>query len=214
MILKGNLERIDVDLQKEPMMLRIVLVRSGCTEFDQQERIQGSLDIPLSDAGKAQAELASQELGQFAISLVYTAPDKAAVKTGERIAAVQNVKLKELDALSNLNHGLWHGKLVSEVKQQQPKVYRQWQEHPETVCPPEGETLQCAQERIRKVLQKIVKKHREGMVALVVSEPLATLVQSALSDSDVGDLWRGSLNCGQWIVLDVAPDRLQRVSAG
>lgn len=203
-----------MDLQKQSMMLRIVLVRSGCTEFDQQERIQGSLNIPLSDAGKAQAEATASELSQFTIVQVYTAPDKAAVKTGERIAAVQHVKVKELNALANLNHGLWHGKLVSEVKQQQPKVYRQWQEHPETVCPPEGETLQCAQERIRKVLQKVVKKHRDGMVALVVSEPLATLVQSALSDSDFGDLWRGSLNCGQWVVLDVAPDRLQRVSAG
>ena len=33
------------------------------------------------------------------------------------------------------------GMLVEEVKQKQPRVYRQWLEHPETVCPPEGETV-------------------------------------------------------------------------
>ena len=31
--------------------------------------------------------------------------------------------------------------LFDEVKSKQPRVYRQWQEQPDTVCPPEGETL-------------------------------------------------------------------------
>ena len=40
-----------------------------------------------------------------------------------------------------MNHGLWQGMIIDEVKRKQPKVYKQWQEHPENVCPPEGEML-------------------------------------------------------------------------
>ena len=188
-------------------MLRIVLIRPGCTDFDEQRRIQGSLDLPLSDEGQEQVVGLADQLSDLELSAVYVAPDEASTKTGQAIAKRQHLKVKELDSLANLNHGLWHGKLVSEVKQQQPKVYRQWQENPETICPPEGETVQSAQDRVRKVLMKIIKKHKEGMVGLVVSEPLASMVRCALLDTELRDLWQGSLNCGQWVVLEVVPER-------
>ena len=35
--------------------------------------------------------------------------------------------------------------LIDDVKRKQPKVYRQWQEQPEIICPPEGEMLSEAQ---------------------------------------------------------------------
>ena len=39
--------------------------------------------------------------------------------------------------------------LVSDVKRKQPRVYKRWQEQPESVCPPEGEMLGEADERVR-----------------------------------------------------------------
>ncbi len=55
------------------------------------------------------------------------------------ISEALGLKLKKLDHMENLNQGLWQGVLIDDVRVKQPKVYRQWQEHPETVCPPEGE---------------------------------------------------------------------------
>ena len=66
-------------------------------------------------------------------------------KRPRRIGATLDLKVKTLDKLQNLDHGLWQGMLVSDVKTKQPKVYRQWQEQPETVCPPQGETLSDGQ---------------------------------------------------------------------
>ena len=40
-------------------MLTILLIRSGTTEFDAQGRIQGTLDVPLSDEGLRQARAAA-----------------------------------------------------------------------------------------------------------------------------------------------------------
>ncbi len=44
--------------------------------------------------------------------------------------------------MQNLNLGLWQGMQVAEVRHKQPKVYRQWQEQPENVCPPDGEMIE------------------------------------------------------------------------
>ena len=54
--------------------------------------------------------------------------------------------------MQNLNQGLWQGMLVEDVRHKQPKVYRQWQEQPENVCPPEGEMLEQADERVRAAM--------------------------------------------------------------
>ena len=54
--------------------------------------------------------------------------------------------------MQNLNLGLWQGMQVSEVRYKQPKVYRQWQEQPENVCPPEGEMIEQAEQRIRTAM--------------------------------------------------------------
>ena len=82
--------------------------------------------------------------------------------------------VKEVEGLRNLNQGLWQGLTIEEVRRKYPKVAKQWQESPETVCPPEGETVAEALDRVKKVLRKAMK--RDGDVALVVCEPLATLI--------------------------------------
>jgi broad specificity phosphatase PhoE len=189
-------------------MLQIVLVRPGSTDFDEQGRIKGTLDIPLSENGTGQVARAVVELGGLDIEAVYSAPCEAAEKTAEAVAKSHGLKSKRLEKLRNLNHGLWHGKLIEEVKQCQPKVYRQWQDHPETVCPPEGESLSSAQERVRVSLQKLMKRHKHGVIALVVPEPLASLVRCFLDASELGDLWKAECDCGRWEMIDIQPEKL------
>ena len=67
--------------------------------------------------------------------------------------------------------------LVEDVRHKQPKVYRQWQEQPENVCPPEGEMLSEADERVRAALVKLLKRHKEGVIGLVLPEPLLSLAR-------------------------------------
>ena len=70
------------------------------------------------------------------------------MQTAEQIARSLGVKRKKIERLQNLHQGLWEGMLVEDVRHKQPKVYRQWQEQPENVCPPEGEMLSEADQRV------------------------------------------------------------------
>ena len=123
----------------------------------------------------------------------------------EMVADRLEVKVKRIDNLHNLDHGLWHGKLIEEVKQCQPKVYRLWQEQPEAVCPPEGETVAAARLRVQKALKRLLKKHKRGVVGIVVSEPLASIARCCLRGGDLGDLWKSECDFGAWENIDIEP---------
>lgn len=187
-------------------MLRIVLIQPGSTDFDEQGRIKGTLDVPLSENGTHQVVRTVGELTDLGIEIVYASPSESAEQTAATLAESLNIKVKTVDKLCNLNHGLWHGKLIEEVKQTQPKVYRQWQENPDSICPPDGELLDEARQRVDSVLAKITKKHKDGVVAIVVPEPLASLVRTALDQRELGDLWKVECDTCRWEMLDVLPE--------
>src|SRR5437868_6704831 len=153
-------------------MVQMIVVRAGATDFDEQGRIKGTLDIPLSDAGQSQVGHVVAELHETPIDHIYTSPCRSARQTAEALAIDHRLKLKTLDELQNLNHGLWHGKLVDEVRVSQPKVFRQLQDHPETVCPPQGEPVAAAIERVRTLISRLIRNHRNGRVAIGVPEPV------------------------------------------
>lgn len=191
--------------QKNGKMLRIVLIRPGETDFDEQGRIKGTLDIPLNERGGLQVDRTADDLEDIHIERIYCSPCLSAEETAKRLSAELGIKVKTLDNLANLDHGLWQGKLISEVKQTQPKVYRRWQDSPETVCPPNGETVSAARDRVRKSLKKLLRRHRSGVVALVVPEPLASMVRSLLEQSELGDMWQAERDDGHWQLIDVEP---------
>ena len=189
-------------------MVRIVLIRPGATEYVQQGRIQGSLEVPLSQEGTGEAARISNELVGLEIDAVYSSGCEHALETANAIATALGVKVKPLEGLQNLDHGLWQGMLVEEIKRKQPKVYRQWQDQPESVCPPGGETLNEAQERVRAAMKKLLKKQKHGTVALIVPEPLASLLRAYLEHTEVGDLWRAGAIHGTWEIIEVEPHSL------
>jgi phosphoserine phosphatase len=176
-------------------MVQIVLIRPGATEYDLQGRIQGTLDIPLSDQGRDEVRLTANQIKNRSIAALYSAPGNAATESAHILADALGIKSKTVEALRNLNQGLWQGMLVDEVKQKQPKVYRQWQEQPENVCPPDGEMISEAQERVDDSLDRLLKKHRSGAIGIVVPEPLASIVVHRLTGGELAELWKPRNGC-------------------
>lgn len=186
-------------------MPRILLVLPGSTDFDENGRIQGTLDIPLSEEGSREVARLAAELKERSIEAVYASQGEPAKSTAQTIAAALGVRFKPLEELDNLNHGLWQGMLVDDVRRKQPKVYRQWQEQPDSVHPPEGETLAEAGDRVESALRKLLRKHRDGTFAVVVPEPLASIVRERLGGVEIGDLWRACASRhGCWEAFDVS----------
>ena len=179
------------------------MLRPGSTDFDEQGRITGQLDIPLSELGREQVSQSVAELASQPIDAIYSCPCQSAAQTAAALSQASGARVKKLEKLDNLDQGLWHGKLIDEVKQHQPRVYKQWQDKPETVCPPGGESLGDMRERVESSVKKLLKKHRSGVIALIAPEPLASLVRSYVTDTDVGDLWKAECEKANWELISV-----------
>ncbi len=165
------------------MTTQVVLIRPGATLYDEENRVQGVLDVPLSDRGRAEVADLADRLSGTPLTVLYSGPGESVVRTAEAVGKVLNLKARTLVELRNLDHGLWQGLQIDEIKRRNLKLFRQWQEDPRTVCPPRGETFEAAFDRIRGVLKPILRKHREEGIGLVVADPVARLISGLLRQS-------------------------------
>ena len=157
--------------------ITVHFVEATGTELHDQGRICGSLDVPLSAKGQRQAAELAEAYSDFSIDKIYVANCLFARQTAELIGKKHRVKIKTIDAWQNADHGLWHGKSVEELKETLPKFYRQWQDSPESVAPPEGETFAEVAQRCKARVEKIKTKHTEGAVLIVAPQPLLDILE-------------------------------------
>ncbi len=159
-----------------------VLIRSGETDFDVEARVQGTLDLPLTIQGRTEVDAAAEELRSIPLEVIYCCPGEPAFSTARVIGRALDLPVKPLGELDNMHFGLWQGMPVDEIRRKQPKVFRQWQEEPTSVCPPEGETFADVYARVLDSLKKPLKK---GVpFAIVAPEPLATLIGCILKGEE------------------------------
>lgn len=184
-------------------MVRIILIHPGATSYTREGRIQGNLDLPLSEEGQTEVAQLAESLQTQGIEILYAPDSEPAWETAQTLGSLLGVKVKKLERMENLNYGLWQGIPIEEVRHKHPRVYRQWQEQPEIVCPPEGEMLAEADVRVQVAVARLLKKHPEGIIGLVVSEPLASLVRRNLTGQALGDLWKALGVHGDFQVLEV-----------
>lgn len=193
----------------------LVVIRAGTTDYDLQGRIRGTLDMPLAPEGVAEAMAAAASLAATPLDAVYVAPERASRETAGHVARAVGLRPRPLDGLANFDQGLWQGMLVEEIRIKQPRVYRQWQDNPWAVSPPEGELLEEACGRVEAALERIQRRHPAGRIAIVVPPPLDQLVRWLAAGIAIDDLWsRGAADqavvelplAAQWL----RPERLQR----
>lgn len=185
-------------------MTKIVLIRPGATEWDEQRRIQGMLDMPLSPLGADEVSNLIEQLQELKLDVMYCADCEPTQETARAVAAALNVKLKKLENMQDVDPGLWQGMLVEEVKRKQPTVYRQWQEQPESMCPPQGESLASARKRVGATLNKLLRRHADDVIGLVVPCTLAGLVKTHFGRKQI-DLWQAGAEHGRWEIIEVEP---------
>ena len=162
-------------------MTIVAVVRPGWTDFDEQHRLIGSLDLPLCPRGAQQVAALVEKLRALPAppEAVVCGMTQPATCTADAIAEAFDLTARKSEELSNINQGLWQGSTLEEIGRRMPRVFNQWQEAPETICPPEGEPWEEAADRVQRALKKPLRKF--DSLVIVASEPLASLVSSLLT---------------------------------
>jgi broad specificity phosphatase PhoE len=192
-------------------MAQVLLIRAGTTLYDEQNRVQGTLDIPLSERGRAEATRLAESLAgspdRPPLSALYCGPGESVVRTAETLGKALGLKPRRVDELRNLDQGLWQGLQVEEIKRRNTKLFRQWIEDPRTICPPQGEMVEDALDRVKIALKPLFRRHPEERFGLVVGEPLARLISCLLRRTPRPQLDE-QLPCCGFERIDVPPELL------
>ena len=170
---------------------RLLLVRHGETDWNRQGRFQGQIDIPLNANGQRQAEAAGRALATVHIDRAYTSAMARPRQTAEAILrAHPGVPLTSSQGLVEIGHGLWEGRLESEIADGWPELLASWKQAPQTVQMPEGENLQQVWDRSLQTWQRMASTLASGETALVVAhDAVNKTILCALLGLTPADIW-------------------------
>ncbi|MBL7156693.1 MAG: histidine phosphatase family protein [Candidatus Omnitrophica bacterium] len=171
-------------------MAQLILIRHGQTNWDREKRVQGALDIPLNAEGEKEAQKISVELSKFKIDNIYSSPVSCSVSTAREIAIPHNIKIKKLNELNELNHGVWQGLCIKDIKKRYKKQYNIWKLSPTSGRPPKGESIRDAYDRAISIMHKIVDKHKGEDTCLVSGGIILSLIKCYIKNADVEHIWK------------------------
>lgn len=148
--------------------MRLILVRHGATDWNQQRRVQGQSDHALSEAGRKEAEAAALALKEEKIEAIYSSPLKRAVETAQAINRFHQLAIKIEDGLKELNIGDLDGLMAEEIRSRYSSFWREWtSEELARAKFPGGESLNEAQQRAWGTIEEITRRHQHGVILAV-----------------------------------------------
>ncbi len=146
------------------MLMKLLLVRHGETDYNAKKLWIGATDIPLNNAGREQARLLAQRMEKEKIDVIFSSPLKRAKETAEIISARYGKAVVFSDKLRERNFGVYEGTPLGKMREAVENsgllfhLFR----------PEAGESDYDVHERVVPFLEKIMREHA-GKTVLIVS---------------------------------------------
>jgi broad specificity phosphatase PhoE len=166
------------------MTTRVLLIRHGATVLTAEDRFAGATDVELSEEGRKQARALGERLSDEKIAAVYASPMKRTRDTADLVRGKHAVDIAIEEGLREIDHGKWEGMTRKEVEASRAEEYAAWEEDPFTFAPEGGENGLSVMARALPAIRAIVKRHPNGVVAVISHKATIRLVLSSLLGID------------------------------
>src|SRR4051812_18031898 len=177
-------------------MTEFLLIRHGETTWNQQGRMQGQHDSPLTPLGLQQARLLGRRLSQVPFTALYSSDLGRAHQTARCIADETGHEIVADRGLRERSFGIFEGLTRLEIEKQHPEENAKFvTRHPDYAMPG-GESTAGFRDRAVASLESIAGRHRGGTI-VVVSHGLVLDVLYRAASGMALDCARGFplLNC-------------------
>jgi broad specificity phosphatase PhoE len=161
----------------------VYLVRHAESDWNVENRFQGSTDRPLTDRGREQARTLAGELAEIPIDAVYASPLRRALDTARIVAAAKGVTPVALAELSEIDVGGWAGLSRSDVESRFPEAFGRWVAGGEGW--EDGESYASMSARVLDAIRRIAEEHPDGIVLVVSHGGPIRAVHAAAARLDV-----------------------------
>ena len=113
----------------------------------------------------------------------------AAIETAQIAAAAAGGKAKAVAELGDPDLGVLEGLTSQEFSDRFSKRYKQWQEDPLSLTPPEGEPLVDARARLFGAISRLARRARQKEIGIVLHPVALGLLRCWLAERPAADLW-------------------------
>jgi alpha-ribazole phosphatase/probable phosphoglycerate mutase len=148
-------------------MGKLYIVRHGETEWNSQGRVQGHTDIPLSEAGRQQAQYTAERLKNVNFDIAYSSDLSRTSETAEIILGKRNIQVNTLTSLREYNKGVFEGLTVEEYSQRYPDQYDASLINDLDFAPESGESIRDVSERMSEFGTFVKSQHLNDDVLIV-----------------------------------------------
>ncbi len=171
----------------KPIVLRVI--RCGETTWDFEGRLHGRSDLPLSIDGRTSVTSDVASSPPRGMTAVFHPSDDAAIETAQIVADAAAGKPKVVADLADPDLGVLEGMSAQDFADRFPKRFKQWQEDPLSLTPPEGEQLVDARGRLFAAISRLAKRARSEEIGVVLHPVALGLLRCWLADRPAADLW-------------------------
>jgi len=150
---------------------RLLVIRHGETPWNIERRIQGQLDIQLTDSGRAQAKSAAEALQRLGLATkvdaIVSSDLSRAIETADIIAEVCPAASRcHMPGLREINFGEIQGKLAIDARPKREKISGAWLRGEFEPAYPEGES---AADVIERGMRSLREAAQYGSCVVVVT---------------------------------------------
>lgn len=196
--------------------MELYIVRHGETEWNKEKRLQGSTDIPLSDAGRLLARLSGEALADTRFDRIYSSPLCRAYETACLFRGNQNTDIIVDERLRELCFGEYEGLHISDLQKNADSSFQYFFKQPELYRPaPSGETLEQLCARTADFLTEVIEPLETTCkrIMIVAHGACNKALMTHIKQHALSQFWSGGLqkNCnvilvrleqGQYEILD------------
>jgi probable phosphoglycerate mutase len=140
-------------------MTELILIRHGETAWNAERRIQGQLDVPLNEVGRAQAEAIGQRFRNETIDVLISSDLSRAMQTMQPIANACGLQVLSDSRLRERHLGVLEGLFYEEAQRKMPQVLDVFQSRKVDTSIDGGESLREFAQRVIAVLTETVETH-------------------------------------------------------
>ena len=199
-------------------MTRLLLIRHGESEANNEGIFAGNKDVSLKERGIEQAKKTAEYIAQnYAVDCVYASDLSRAYKTGEIIADALGLKVIADKRLREIYAGQWEGKKFTELEKNFADDYTCWLTDIGNCVCSGGESVKELGERVFKAILEIAEKNNGKTVVIATHATPIRVLQCILggysfdlmkniswvSNASVTEL---SYENGQWSFINIGED--------
>ncbi len=154
--------------------------------IESQGKMIGSLNLPLSALGRAQATFWHNTLQSIDFNAVYSSQLERTVECAHVIKP--HTPIVKKNALNEIHLGDWEGQEKTQIKRKHPELWALRGKNLDCVAPPNGESFKNLSDRVFPLFLSLLKKHNKENILIIAHQAVNRVILANLQGINLKDI--------------------------